>query len=112
MRDSFQRHYRDSLPPIEAGKPGTLLQLAYLSDDGGEVVVVRVFPTAEDLDLQLQGADERSKKTYEFIEPTGIEIYGTPSSSTIERMRKIAGAGIPVSLLPEFTGGFIRPARG
>jgi quinol monooxygenase YgiN len=107
--DDFRAHYRDSVPPIEAGKPGTLVQLAYESQDAAEVAIVRVFPSAEALDRQLQGAPERSKRTYEFIEPVSIEIYGTPSHSAVEKMKTIAGSGVAVSIDPRFIGGFIRP---
>jgi hypothetical protein len=69
---------------------------------------VRVFPDADALDQQIQGADERSKKTYEFIEPTSIEIFGVPNPATLEKMKKIAGSGIVVSISPNYLGGFIR----
>jgi len=55
---------------------------------------VRVFSNADALAAQLQGADERSKKTYEFIEPTSVEIYGTPSDYALEMMKKVAGTGL------------------
>jgi len=106
--EEFRLHYRDSIPPIMAGKPGTLAQLAYENEDATEVTVVRLFPSAEALDLQIQGADERSKKTYEFIEPISIEIFGTPNPATLEKMKKIAGSGVAVSISPHYTGGFIR----
>lgn len=108
MAGAFRQHYEDSIPPIEAGKPSTLVQLAYTNEEATEVLVVRVFPNAEGLDMQLQGADDRSRKTYEFIEPIGIEIYGTPSRSAVEMMNKIAGSGIAVTIYPQFIGGFIR----
>jgi hypothetical protein len=112
MLDDFCRHYLDSIPPIEAGKPGTLVQLAYLNEDATEVDIVRLFPSAEALDLQLQGAGERSKEAYRFIEPTSIEIYGVPSDSALEMMKKIAGSGIDVRVNPRFVGGFVRPRSG
>ena len=91
-----------------AGKPGTLAQLAYENEQVTEVTIVRLFPSADALDLQIQGADERSKKTYEFIEPVSIEILGTPNPSTLETMKKIAGAGVIVNISPHHIGGFIR----
>ena len=72
------------------------------------MVIVRVFPNAEALDLQLQGADNRSKAAYQFIEPTGVEIYGTPNPYTMEMINKVAGSGIEVLLNTQFIGGFIR----
>ena len=112
MFDDFRQHYADSVPRIEAGKPGTLVQLAYVNQDATEVAIVRVFPSAEAMDLQLQGADVRSKAAYQFIEPTSIEIYGTPSDFSMEMMEKVSGSGIDVSVNPLFIGGFIRPKSG
>ena len=112
LLEDFKKHYQESIPLTQAGKPGTLVQLAYVDEDAAEIVIVRVFPNAEALDLQLQGADERSKSAYKFIEPTRIEIYGTPNAYALEMMKKVAGAGIEVSIAPRFIGGFIRPASG
>jgi len=112
MLDSFIKHYHDSVPVTEAGKPETLVQLAYVNDDGTQVDVVRVLPSAEAMDRQLQGADERSKVTYRYIEPTSIEIYGTPSTLTMEMLKKVAGSGIDVSVYPQLIGGFVRPKPG
>jgi hypothetical protein len=106
--DEFRNHYRDSIQPVIAGKPGTLAQLAYENEQVTEITIVRLFPNADALDLQIQGADERSKKTYEFIEPIGIEIFGTPNPATLEKMKKIAGSGVAVSIYPHYIGGFIR----
>ena len=107
--EDFIRHYQHSIPSTEISKPRTLVQLSYLSEDAGEVIVIRLFPDAEALDLQLQGSDERSKITYQFIEPTSIEIYGTPSNYALEMMKKVAGSGIDVRIKPQYIGGFIRP---
>jgi hypothetical protein len=102
MLADFKKHYYDSIPLIEASKLDTLVQLAYVNEDDSEVDIVRLFPNAEGLDLQLQGADQRSKVTYQFIEPTSIEIYGTPNNYAMEMMKKVAGSGIKVSIKPQF----------
>jgi len=112
MLDSFAQHYRESVPRTEAGKPGTLVQVAYVNEDATQVDIVRVFPSAEAMDRHLQGADDRSKAAYQFIEPTSIEIYGTPGDFSMEMMRKVAGSAIDVSVKPQFIGGFIRPQPG
>ena len=91
--DEFRKHYQDSIPPIMAGKPGTLAQLAYENEEATEVTIVRLFPSADALDLQIQGADERSKKTYEFIEPISIEIFGIPNPATLENDEENSGIG-------------------
>lgn len=112
MLEDFQKHYGNSVSLTEAAKPGTLVQLAYVSEEAAEVTIVRLFPSAEAMDRQLQGADERSKAAYKFIEPTSIEIYGRPSSFSMEMMKKVAGSGISVSINPEFIGGFTRLKSG
>jgi hypothetical protein len=106
--DEFRKHYQSSIAPIFDSKPDTSAQLAYENEEATEVTIVRLFPSADALDFQIQGADERSKKTYEFIEPIGFEIFGTPNRATIEKMKKIAGTGVFVSIYPNYRGGFIR----
>ena len=106
--DDFRKHYLNSVPLTESDKPGTFAQLAYVNEDASEVTIVRIFPNTEALDLQLLGADERSKTTYRFIEPTSIEIYGAPSNYALDMMKKVAGSGIVVRINPQFIGGFIR----
>lgn len=112
MLDAFKKHYQESIPRTKGAKPQTLAQLAYVSDDDSNVDIIRLFPNAGALDLQLQGADDRSKMTYQFIEPTSIEIYGKPSNYALEMMKKVAGAGIDVRINSQFIGGFIRPKSG
>lgn len=108
LLEDFLRHYRDSLPLTEANKPGTVVQLAYVDEESQELVIVRQFPDAQALDRQLQGADERSKAAYQFIEPTSVEIYGQPNEYALEMMKKVAGAGIEVKIYARFAGGFTR----
>jgi quinol monooxygenase YgiN len=112
MLDDFGRHYCDSVPRTEAEKPGTLVELAYLNEDATEVVIVRLFPSAEAMDAHLQGADERSRVAYRFIAPVSIEIYGMPSGFAMEMIKKVAGSGIDVSVIPQFIGGFMRLKSG
>ena len=104
----FRRHYQDSIQPIFDGKADTHAQLGYENEEGTEFTVIRVFPNADALDQQIQDADERSKKTYDYIEPTAIEIFGMPNPATLEKMKKIAGTEINVSISPNYSGGFIR----
>ena len=72
------------------------------------MAIIRLFPNAEAMDLHLQGADERSKAAYKFIEPTSIEIFGKPNPATLEMMKKIVGPGLDFKISPNYMGGFIR----
>jgi hypothetical protein len=107
MGAAFRDHYLASLPRTEAEKPDTIAQLAYLNDDATEVVIVRLFPGAAELDQQLQGADERSRLTYTFISPVAVELYGSPNPYAIEMLNKVAGSGVQVTVNPDYIGGFL-----
>ena len=106
--DEFRNHYQDSVPAILLSKTGTLAQLAYENDEATEVTIIRMFPNADALDLQIQGADERSKIAYTFIEPVSIEIFGIPNAATLGKMKMIAGSGVSVMISPNYLGGFLR----
>jgi len=110
--DAFRNLYQESALRLQEQKPATLAFLAYLSEDGGEVSIVQVFPDADAMDLQIQGADERSKRTYEFIQPKSIEIFGTPNERVLEKIKQIAGSGVMLSIRNNHLGGFLRIEAG
>jgi hypothetical protein len=112
MLDDFIHHYQESILATQVGKPGTLFQLAYVNEEATQVVIVRTFPDAESLDRQLQGADERSKLAYVYIQPLSMEIFGQPNPYALEMFQKVAGRGIEVTIKPIFIGGFVRPGPG
>ena len=104
----FRNHYQNSIQPTFDAKPGTLSQLAFENEDATVFTVIRHFPNPDALDLHLQGADARTKKSFKFIEPYCIEIFGSPNLATLENMEKIAGSDVSVSISPNYMGGFIR----
>lgn len=106
--DQFRNHYQAGVPAIIAGKAGTSVQLAYENEETAEITMIRIFPNADALDQQIQGADERSKETYQLIEPISIEIFGMPNAATLEKMKKIAGPEVTMIIRPNYIGGFIR----
>ena len=108
MFEVFKNHYQNSISFAKTSKLATMIQIAYINNDAAEVDVIRVFPDAEGLDLQLQGADQRTQTTYRYIEPTHIEIYGTPNPFAIEMITKVAGFDVEVIIKLKFIGGFIR----
>lgn len=108
--EEFKRFYRAGAELLEAEKPGTVAFLAYVSDDGAEVSIVHVFPDADAMDRHMQGAAERAKEAYQFIESAGIDIYGTPNEGVLQMMKQIAGSGLPVSVRRRHLGGYLRLA--
>ena len=61
------------------------------------------------MDLHFAGAQERSKVAFEFMNPSGWEIYGDPSEAVLAAIRQAATlAGVPLTVQPEYLAGFMR----
>jgi hypothetical protein len=98
---------------LEVEKPGTVAFLAYADEAGSELSIVHVFPDADAMDLHLQGVDERSGAADEFIQAQAYEIYGTPSATVLETMRRFASSeSVQLSVQPNHLGGYLRPLAG
>lgn len=100
----------ESSARLEAEKPRTLVFLGYFNETGTAVSFLHVFADAESMDIHFQGADERARAAYEYLEPKGWELYGTPSQQALETLQQAAtSAGVTLSVEPNYLGGFIRP---
>jgi hypothetical protein len=107
--DGLARIFPESSTRLEEEKPRTLVFLAYFNETGTEVSFLHVFADAESMDLHFQGADERSRDAYEYLEPKGWELYGRPSQGALETLQQAASsAGVTLSVEPEYVGGFLR----
>ena len=96
---------------LEAEKPQTLVYLAYLNDNGTLATFVHLFADPEAMDLHFEGADERSRAAFEYMDPNGWEVYGQPSEAALGTMRQMAtSAGVPLTVQPESMAGFVRAA--
>jgi len=101
--------FQESTRLLEADKPRTLVFLAYFAESGTEVTFLHVFADAESMDLHFEGADERSRAAYEYLEPKGWELYGRPSQQALETLQQAAtSAGVTLSVEPEYLDGFLR----
>lgn len=57
----------------------------------------------------FEGADERGRVAFEYVEPRGWEISGRPSEAAVETLRENARrAGVGLTFHPELVSGFIR----
>ena len=111
--DAYRQLQREMVRLLEAEKPRTLALLPYLDADRTRMTTFHLFADAESMDLHFEGALERSAAAYEFLEPDGWEIYGTPSDKAMDMMGNSAAAsGVTFTLQTEYLGGFLRPAPG
>ncbi|HZB04113.1 MAG TPA: hypothetical protein VE737_07310 [Actinomycetota bacterium] len=107
--DGLKQLFPEVLEMLEAEKPRTTAQLAYLDDAGTKVSIVHVFTDADTMDLHFRGAEERSRAAYEFMDPAGWEIYGTPSDAAMQMMRQAAtSAAVALTVHSKYLGGFLR----
>ena len=110
--DALRKFAQETTERIKADKPGTLVFLHYLNEDGTEQSIVHVFPDADAFDRHSEGAAERAKVAFEFITLVGREVYGSPSDKALAMLRPQEGSGSSLSLIPDSIGGFIRPGPG
>jgi quinol monooxygenase YgiN len=96
----------------KTNKPGTVAFLQYLNEEGTELSLIHVFPDADSFDRHVVGVDERAKAAFEFIEPTGREVYGMPSDQVLAMLRPPDGSEITFHTMPQSTGGYIRFEQG
>ena len=106
--DEFAEFFAEGSKAIETDKPGTVVFLAYADRERGETRIVHVFPDAQAMDRHMEGADERSARAYEFLEPLEIDVYGSPSPGVVAEIEALAGHGVTVRLMPELIGGYLR----
>jgi hypothetical protein len=107
--DRLREFSTEAIRSLEAEKTRSTAQLAYLDEAGTTMSIVHVFADAETMDLHFEGADERSKVAYQFMDPAGWEIYGTPSDAALGMMRAAAAAaGVGLKVAPELVAGFLR----
>lgn len=94
---------------LEAEKPRTVLFLSYLDADGATISFLHAFADAEAMDLHVVGSDERSRAAYEYMQPLGWEVYGSPSPAALEALTRAADSvGAPLEQHPEYLAGFLR----
>ena len=98
---------------IQASKPQTLVYLSYLDTGQHTISFLHAFADADSMDRHFEGSGDRSRAAYEFIEPRGWEVYGTPTDEALETLRSAAtSAGTSLTIQPEYLAGFLRLDRG
>ena len=95
---------------IDAHEPRLIAFHEYASEDGTEVTVVQIHPDAASMAFHMETVAERAASAYaETLEATtGIQVFGKPSDAIVEMLRRQAGAGLPLSVMPHHLGGFMR----
>jgi Antibiotic biosynthesis monooxygenase len=108
-RQEFDTFFRERVPVITFGDPGTVALLSYLSEDGRELHIVHVFLNADAFDAHLTGVEERETLSGDYLQGLAWEIYGAPNAETLEGVQaRAAKSGVRVTIYPDNFGGYLR----
>jgi len=94
----------------QANEPRLIAFNEYTNEEGTEVAVVQVHPDADSMAFHMELIAERAASAYaDTIDATtNIQVFGTPSGTVTEMLRRQAGAGVPLSVKAHHLGGFTR----
>jgi hypothetical protein len=108
--DSEKERLSDLIDFIQPKEPRLIAFNEYADDEGTEIAVVQVHPDADSMVFHMNLIAERAAYAYAgTIEATtNIQIFGTPSDTVTDMLRRQAGAGVPLSTKPHHLGGFTR----
>ena len=110
--DDLKKFGQAMAEQIKAEKPSTLLFLQYLNEEETEQSVIHVFPDADAMDRHSEGAMDRAKAAFEFIELVSREVYGMPNEKALATLKPSAGSGGTLTFMPRPMGGYIRFQSG
>jgi hypothetical protein len=112
MLDSLKQQIQKVTEHIQSNKPGTVVFLQYLNEDGTELSIIHLFPDAESYDRRLEGVAERAKTALETIAPTHREVYGMPNDQAMAMTRPPDGSTVSFRFMPQLAGGYMRINQG
>jgi quinol monooxygenase YgiN len=95
-------------PTLEQSLPLTVAHLAYFNEEQTEVTFIHVFPDAAAMEAHMEGAAARANTAYEYIETLGFEVYGPASEAGLRGLLKAAAADVPLIVVPDAIGGYLR----
>ena len=107
--EELRRFQRKLTEIIKAKEPQLIAFNAFLNEDRTEMTSIQVHPNAASMDFHMQVLKETlgdaMSSVADFVEPKGIEYYGTPSESLLE---STSGRGGNLSTKPIHLDGFTR----
>ena len=108
--NSEKKRLPDLIDFIQTNERRLIAFNEYANEEGTEVAVVQVHPDADSMVFHMELVAERAASAYaDTIDATtNIQVFGTPSGTVTNMLRRQAGAGVPLSIKPHHLGGFNR----
>jgi quinol monooxygenase YgiN len=104
FRDMVKQMY----PTLEESLPLTVAHTGFFNKDETEVTFIHVFPDVAAMEAHMEDAGARAAAAYEYIETLGFEVYGPASDAGLRGLREAAAAGVPLKVVPDAIGGYLR----
>jgi hypothetical protein len=95
---------------IAANEPRLIAFNEYANDEGTEVGVVQVHPDADSFEFHMGTVRERAASAYaETLDATtSIQVFGEPTETILDMLRRAAGGGVQFTVKQHHLGGFTR----
>lgn len=104
--EDFKAYAERFMPVVEQREPRVVAFNTYLDGAGEHYTSVQVHPDAESMEQHMNVMAEESRAAFEYVESTGVEVYGEPNEAVLAMMRSIAD--VPVTLRPVHVAGITR----
>jgi hypothetical protein len=97
---------------IEASEPRLIAFNEYANEEGTEVAVVQVHPDPDSFEFHMGAVRERASRAYDetLDATTSIQVFGEPTETILEMLRRAAGGGVQFTVKQHHLGGFTRPS--
>lgn len=106
--EEYKQFTRETTKWLETNRPRTLAILEYFSENSAELSIVIIFADADAMQVHMQGLGELPTKSFEYLEPVSLRIYGMPNEATLQMMKNIAVSEAAFNIRPQAIGGYIR----
>jgi len=111
--EEYRQFYAALLSAIRHLDRDVLAFYAFANDDGTEITNVHVFPDSPTLDRHMAVIGEQMGllpgalgSVLEFMEPLGVQVYGSPSGQAAAMDQGMKDSGVPFTGKERFLGGF------
>jgi hypothetical protein len=109
----YRRFYAELLKRISGPDRGVVAFYAFGNADDTEITNVHVFPDASTLDRHMAVIREQMglipgdlTAVPQFMEPLGVQVYGTPAGEAAAMDQGMKDSGIPFVGKEHYLGGF------
>jgi hypothetical protein len=110
---AYRRFYAELLKRISGPDQDVVAFYAFGNADDTEITNVHVFPDAPTLDRHMAVIREQMglipgdlTAAPQFMEPLGVQVYGTPGGEAAAMDQGLKDAGVPFVGKERFLGGF------